>query len=545
MSSQENKRTPNKPTLFLTSKKTTTNKNTKKHNVFSSSGKINTHRNLSEVYFDVYALHPNQKEKSKIYFSNESTFQNEHESPTKISLYEKIENPDQIGFDKKEGKENRLILSQSLNQNSEIQNINNYNTFPEVDDNMNSKLGEKIRIIFDGITDNDSIAYDIKILIKFIKSIKSSFTTENNNSIESIITELKKNFFKYDEIVTRNEDLENSIIQYKNILNADDQNLLKIVKSFYNNCSNSKEISEIIEKDLTFSKTVKNIFNEYDNDEAVLRTIQSNKETANDNQIILDLTAQLQQLNEKAEINREVIIQNRLIEKVKIEHIQKINEKDSMIEKLIQSINGLNKQIENLNSIIERNHHELEEEKMKFEIEREKNNLLKSQNMSETDQKLNNLKEKYENQLSKYKEELSKKENIIKMNEEKISLIDQIEIEINHIKKENNVQKNLIDQKETEINHYKEVLDNKELLTDQLRNDLFNQQRINEQNIKENKELKNFIKNGEDIKDKEILYLKKELLSSLDKQKKIEDQLEKLTKKYEVAQSQTSSNKKT
>ena len=103
----------------------------------------------------------------------------------------------------------------------------------------------------------------------------------------------------------------------------------------------------------------------------------------------------------------------------------------------------------------------------------------------------------------------------------------------------------MIDQKETEINHYKEVLDNKEFLTDQLRNDLFNQQRINEQNIKENKELKNFIKNGEDIKDKEILYLKKELLSSLDKQKKIEDQLEKLTKKYEVAQSQTSSNKKT
>ena len=176
--------------------------------------------------------------------------------------------------------------------------------------------------------------------------------------------------------------------------------------------------------------------------------------------------------------------------------------------------------------------------------------LLKDQNINESFEKMNHIKQFHETQINKLKEEIAENQiyiqKLINENSEKNQKIILKEEEIEQIKtqiiEDQKIYQHSLDDlhnKENDIIKFKNELESKEKLLNQLRSEVFDKQRINEEKIKEINELRIFIKNSEDIKDKEISYLQKELLSSLEKQKKVEIQLNKMIKKYEDTQNKS------
>lgn len=318
MSFQEFQRLPNKPALITINSTGPINKKCKSKSHLSSTSKNILKKKEPNINFD-----SNQKGDK---LQKNPNF---YPIPSKINF-----TVDQS--DDKNPKPNKNENIHSTNS----QNHYNYSTL----NNLDSILGEKIRKFFITKSDNDSIFSDIKILINFVESMK----VEQNSNIESTINDIKKRLFEYDQLRIKNENLEMQLKKYQ-YENDDDLKLIKTVKTYYHDSSDSNQIIQLFESDFKFLSKVKNIFNQTDNNEAILRTIQSNKETAKDNKIVSELSLQLYELSKDGLENRE----KALSQKYQNQYQQEINDKNIEINKLTLTIDDLKNQIRILNSTIE------------------------------------------------------------------------------------------------------------------------------------------------------------------------------------------------
>ena len=73
-----------------------------------------------------------------------------------------------------------------------------------------------------------------------------------------------------------------------------------MVKSIYHNRQITDDLVQYAEKDIDLSFKVRTIFNEEENNDAILRTIESNKETAKDEDRVSELVMKLEDLKVKA-----------------------------------------------------------------------------------------------------------------------------------------------------------------------------------------------------------------------------------------------------
>lgn len=319
MSLQVCQRLPNKPTLITTNNRIP----------------LNNINNVNSSHPSSLSKNINKKKEANINFDS----QQKSEKQKKIKNSNSI--PPKINF----SNDQFCDSNQEPNKNENIHSYtsqDHYNHFSS--DNLDSILGEKIRKFFLTKSDNDSIFNDIKILVTFVDSVK----TEQNSSIESTINEIKNRLFEYDQLKVKNENLKLQLKKYQ-CENNDDQRIVKTVKSHYRDFPDSKKIIRLFESDFEFISKIKTVFNQTDNNEAILRTIQSNKETAKDNKIVSELTLQLHELTKEGLASRE----KKLAQKFQSQYQQEINDKDSEINKLTETINDLKNQIRIFNSTIE------------------------------------------------------------------------------------------------------------------------------------------------------------------------------------------------
>lgn len=260
--------------------------------------------------------------------------------------------------------------------------------------------------------------------------------------------------------------------------NEEDKKICDDVKSFYLNRQITNNFSQHVAKDIDLSIKVRNIFNDEENNEAVLRTIESNKEAAKDNMRVFDLTKKLEELSQNAE---------------------KVNERYQMeVKKKDERIKQLEKEIEYLSS----------------QLEFEKDNRQK---LIKKEEEINELKEKIKCNKSK---ELEERERQMKeINDTKKSF----EIQIEEIMSSKRMEAEEREKQITEIKqNYETKLNEIQYLYNELKNKISEQEQLKEQIEKENIELRAFIDNADDIKNQEIEFLKCELLSQLEKQKEYE-----------------------
>ena len=138
--------------------------------------------------------------------------------------------------------------------------------------------------------------------------------------------------------------------EYSTRNNEDDKHISNIVKSFYLTRQNTADYPELVEKDLDLSNQVRNIFNEEENNDAIIRTIQSNKESADDNSRVAELSSKLQELSRNTDDTKS---ESEVIQNLNEKHQQELEEKDRQIAQLIGEIESLKSQSESQMSHIQ------------------------------------------------------------------------------------------------------------------------------------------------------------------------------------------------
>ena len=267
MSSQESKRMPNRPNLLTTTKRSPANKNTKKNAHLPSSPKNNIKKNSSDSHIDVFALHPKYQRAPEIDFKSDfntnSSPRNIRMSAAKKNSNDHLNHTTQEYFYNNEISSKKLITNYSQDNLSEIHHPNqdDYHIISTTDnlssaDDLDSKLGQKIREIFNDNNNNDIIISNVKIIIKFIDLIKSE---TNSSDSDFSFDDLEMKFNKFNELRRKSEDFECKLKKLVDLYNSkndeahDDQHNSKTDGSFQIDDRDFEKILQLIEKDLTFS----------------------------------------------------------------------------------------------------------------------------------------------------------------------------------------------------------------------------------------------------------------------------------------------------
>lgn len=324
---------------------------------------------------------------------------------------------------------------------------------------LDRNLGEKIRYLFDGQNDNDSIVHKVKIIKEFVEQMI------DNDGIDEAIVNLKTKIIeietikkKYGQITSEKEEIEKQLKKTEQQLQdtqtqfTDGKNILAKVKSIYLNRQITSDFCIHIENDIDLSTKVRSIFNEVENNDVIVRTIESNIETAKDNGRVSDLVTKLEELNFNAsELNKKY-------EREQKEKNFPSEEKQKEIEDLNCQLNDQKNTIQNLLDVIVNIKRSFD---VRIEIMEEEKKFIKFRESDEKAKEIAEIKKSYEKQMKDIQFKLSSQER--KINE--------------------------------------------------LTNKASKQQQLKEQKEKENSELRALIEKGKNAKNQEIERIKGELNS--------------------------------